>query len=157
MRWLFERPSCYQGGTSNAKASADVWLWASEWIFRSAVARGRLSLFCLIGSISKSSWKFLMSDFIIHQSGWSQTHVRKDFRRSISDMPQVIQPASFGDPHLVKRSFGDPVFSEFLAMRWSLLLKLRHEACTKIIWFWVFFVFWHMRSDQRAYRNVDRV
>ena len=24
MRWLFERPSCYQGGTSNAKASADV-------------------------------------------------------------------------------------------------------------------------------------
>ena len=31
------------------------------------------------------------------------------------------------------------------------------EACTKIIWFWVFFVFWHMRSDQRAYRNVDGV
>ena len=78
-----------------------------------------------------------MSDFLIHPSGWSQTHVRKDFRRSISDMPQVIQPASFGEPHLVKRRFGDPVFSEFFSNEMVSLIEVE-EACTKIIWFWVF-------------------
>ena len=61
-------------------------------------------------------------------------YVRKDFRRSISDIPQVIQPASFGEPHLVKRRFGDPVFSEFFSNEMVSLIEVE-EACTKIIWF----------------------
>ena len=83
-----------------------------------------------------------MSDFLIHQSVWSQTHVRKDFRRSIVEMPQVIQPTSFWwAPFGHRKVWGSYLFGVSSNEMVSLIEV--EEACTKIIWFWIFFVIWH--------------
>ena len=80
-----------------------------------------------------------MSDFLIHQWSWSQTHVRKDFRRSIAKMPQVIQPTSFWwAPFGHRKVWGSCLYRVPSNEKVSLIEV--EEACIKIIWFWIYFL-----------------